>query len=88
MGKIKVAGMQALIIGPTWYSADIPEGIRRVADQVREAADAAGVPFLDALDPPWLSMDQMQADLGGITDEGQSAIADKVAAWLRNEVAL
>lgn len=88
IGKIKVAGMQALIIGPTWYSADIPEGIRRVADQVREAADAAGVPFLDALDPPWLSMDQMQADLGGITDEGQSAIADKVAAWLRNEVAL
>jgi hypothetical protein len=29
----------------------------------------------------------MRADLKGPNDEGQSAIADKIAAWLRSEVA-
>jgi hypothetical protein len=44
------------------------------------------VPFLDALNPPWLTRDEMQVDLSGPDDEGQSVIADKVGAWLRNEV--
>jgi hypothetical protein len=43
------------------------------------------VPFLGALDPPWLTRDLMRMDLSGPTDEGQSAIADRVAAWLRTE---
>ena len=85
--KIKLVGSKALVIGPTWYDTDIPEAIRNLSDQIHKAADDAGVPFLDALDPPWLTVDQMQADLGGVTDEGQSVIADKVAAWLRTEVA-
>jgi hypothetical protein len=85
--KSNLAGIRALVIGPTWYETDIPEAIRILSDQIHKAADDAGVPFLDALDPPWLTVDQMQADLGGVTDEGQSVIADKVAAWLRTEVA-
>jgi lysophospholipase L1-like esterase len=87
IGKIKVSGVQALVVGPTWYRADIPQAISAVSEEIRKAADDAGVPFLNALHPPWLTVDQMQADLGGVTDEGQSVIADKVAAWLRTELA-
>ena len=56
-------------------------------DAVRKVAENAGVPYLDALDPPWLTKDQMRPDLSGPNDEGQSVIADKIAAWLRSEVA-
>lgn len=87
IGKIKLSGVQGLVVGPTWYGADIPQSISTVSEAVRKAADDAGVPFLNALDPPWLTADQMQADLGGVTDKGQSVIADKVAAWLRTELA-
>jgi len=86
IGKVKLSGVRPLIVGPTWYGTRIPEAVRSLSDQVRKAADDAGVPFLNALDPPWLTTDQMQADLGGATDEGQSVIADKIAAWLRTEL--
>jgi hypothetical protein len=86
IGKIELMGVEALVVGPIWYGTDIPEAIRSLSDEIHKAADDAGVPFLDALDPPWLTTDQMQADLGGATDEGQSVIADKVAMWLRGEV--
>jgi hypothetical protein len=87
INKIKLAGPRAFVVGPVWYATDIPQSINSVSDQIHQAADDAGVPFLNALDPPWLTVDQMQADLGGVTDEGQSVIADKVAAWLRTELA-
>lgn len=84
--RIKLLGIQALAVGPTWFDADVPDGLRAVSDQVRDAANRAGVPFLDGLNPPWLIGDQMQANLQGPNDVGQSVIADKVAAWLRQEV--
>jgi hypothetical protein len=85
--KIVLGGQQALVIGPTWFETPIPASVQSISVEIRSAADGAGVPFLDALDPPWLTKDQMQPDLSGPTDEGQSVIADKVAAWLRSEVA-
>jgi len=87
INKIKVGGQRALVIGPTWYETPVPESVRRVSDAVRRVAEGAGVPYLDALDPPWLIRDLMQPDLSGPTDEGQSVLADKIAAWLRTEVA-
>ncbi len=87
INKIKVAGQQALVIGPTYYETPVPASVRAVSDEIHKVADVAGVPFLDALNPPWLTADLMQPDLSGPTDQGQSVIADKVAAWLRNEVA-
>jgi hypothetical protein len=84
--RIQLTGAEAFVIGPTWYGTDIPEALRILSNEIHKAADTAGVPFLDALNPPWLTIDQMQADLGGATDAGQSVIADKVAAWLRSEV--
>lgn len=87
INKIKVGGQRALVVGPTWYETPVPESVRRVSDAVKKVAEGAEVPFLDALDPPWLTLDQMQSDLGGPTDEGQSVVADKIAAWLRTEVA-
>ncbi len=85
--KVKLGGEQALIVGPTWFETPVPFSVRRVSDAVRNVASDAGVPFLNALDPPWLTKDQMRADLKGPNDEGQSVIADKVAAWLRSEIA-
>ena len=87
INKIKLGGQRALIIGPTWYETPVPTSFMSVSDQIRKAARDAGVPYLDALDPPWLTTDQMQPDLRGPTDEGQSVIADKVAAWLRTQLA-
>jgi hypothetical protein len=86
INKIKLGGQRALVVGPTWYEIPVPASIARVSDQIRKAADDAGVPYLDALDPPLLTTDQMQPDLRGPTDEGESVIADKVAAWLRTQV--
>jgi GDSL-like Lipase/Acylhydrolase family len=88
INKIKVGGQQALVVGPTWYETPVPESVKRVSNAVRKVAEEAGVPYLGALDPPWLTRDLMQSDLSGPTDEGQSVIADKIAAWLRGEVAV
>lgn len=87
INSIKLGGQRALVIGPTWYETPVPPEIRGASDEIRKVADAAGVPFLDALDPPWLTPDQMQGDLAGLTDTGQSVMADKIAAWLRTEIA-
>jgi hypothetical protein len=87
LNKIKLGGEQALVVGPTWFETPVPRSVRRVSDAVRTVANDAGVPFLGALDPPWLTKTQMRADLKGPNDEGQSVIADKVAAWVRSEVA-
>jgi hypothetical protein len=87
INKIKLGGQQALVIGPTWYELPIPSAITNMSDEISKAASDARVPFLNALDPPWLTVDQMWSDLSGPTDEGQSVIADKIAAWLRTEVA-
>jgi hypothetical protein len=87
VNKIKLGGQQAFIIGPTYFETPVPASVQSVSDEIRKVAESAGVPFLDALDPPWLTPALMQPDQGGPTDEGQSVIADKVAAWLRAEVA-
>jgi lysophospholipase L1-like esterase len=87
INKIKVAGQQALVVGPTWYATPVPYSVRRVSDAIRQVAAETGVPYLDALDPPWLTVNQMRDDMSGPTDEGQSVLADKIAAWLRAEVA-
>ena len=87
LNKIALSGVRALAVGPTWYETPVPSEVSGVSDEIRQAAAAAGVPFLDALDPPWLTPQQMQPDFTGPTDEGQSVIADKIAAWLRTEVA-
>lgn len=86
INKVTLSGERALVIGPTWFEKAIPPEVRRVSEAVQAVAVDAGVPFLDALDPPWLTRDLMKPDLSGPTDDGQSVIADKVAAWLRSEV--
>jgi hypothetical protein len=87
VNKIGLRGLRALVVGPTWYETPVPPEVSGVSDEIRNAAQAAGVPFLDALNPPWLKPEQMQPDFTGPNDDGQSVIADKIAAWLRTEVA-
>jgi GDSL-like Lipase/Acylhydrolase family len=86
INKTKLDGLRALVVGPTWYERPVPDAVRRVSDAIRNVAEGAGVPFLDALDPPWLTSAQMRVDLSGPTDQGQSMLADRIAAWLRTEV--
>jgi GDSL-like Lipase/Acylhydrolase family len=86
INKVITGGERALVVGPTWYQSPVPEQVRRVSAAVSQAATEAGVPFLDALDPPWLTPELMHPDASGPTDAGQSVIADRVAAWLRTEV--
>jgi hypothetical protein len=85
INKINLGGQRALVIGPTWYETPVPDQVWHVSDTVQKVAEDLGVPFLRTLDPPWLTKAQMQADLSGPDDEGQSVIADKVGAWLRTE---
>lgn len=87
INKIKLRGIQALVVGPTWYKTPVPDAVSRVSAAAEKVARQAAVPFLDALDPPWLTSGQMQPDLSGPTDAGQSVIADRIAAWLRAQVA-
>jgi hypothetical protein len=75
-----------IIIGPTWYSTPIPAEVSTVAGIVREATESAAVPFVDALSPPWLTPELMRQDKTGPTDEGQSVLADRVAAAIRTEL--
>lgn len=86
VNKVKLAGGRVLVVGPTWYEVPIPSTVQSVSDAVREAAAGADVPFLDALDPPWLTPVLMARDVNGPNDDGQSVIADHIAAWLRTEV--
>ena len=53
---------------------------------IKKAADQTQVPFLNGMDPPWMGPGQMLADKSGPNDDGQSVIADHIAAWLRTEV--
>ena len=84
--KVVRAGKQVLVIGPTWFEPAVPPGVAAVSAEIQKAAEQTRVPFLDALDPPWLTPAQMLADRSGPNDDGQSVLADKIAAWLRSEV--
>jgi lysophospholipase L1-like esterase len=84
--KIIRAGKRALVVGPTWFETPVPPEVAAISAEIAKAAEETRVPFLDALDPPWLTRAQMLADRSGPNDDGQSVIADKVAAWLRTEV--
>lgn len=86
LNKIIRAGKRALVVGPTWYATPLPVEVADASKEIRAAAEKAHVPFLDAADPPWLTPELMKGDHSGPTDDGQSVIADKIAAWLRTEI--
>lgn len=85
INKVIRAGRQVLVIGPTWYELPVPPTVATVSDEIRKATEQSGTPFLNALNPPWLTPAQMLPDRSGPNDDGQSVIADKVAAWLRTQ---
>lgn len=84
--KVIRAGKRVLIVGPTWYDKAVPPTVVDVATEIRQAAQQSDVPFLDALNPPMLNTDLMLADRSGPNDLGQSVLADKIGAWVRDEV--
>lgn len=86
INKVIRAGKQVLVVGPIWWGLPIPPTVIGISDEIKKAAAQTQVPFLNAMDPPWIGPDQMLADNSGPNDDGQSAIADHIAAWLRTEV--
>lgn len=86
INKVIRAGKQVLVVGPIWWGLPIPPTVTGISDEIQKAAEQTDVPFLNGLDPPWMGPDQMLADRSGPNDDGQSVIADKIAAWLRTEV--
>ncbi|MFC7448789.1 SGNH/GDSL hydrolase family protein [Rhodococcus daqingensis] len=84
--KAVLGGGRLLVVGPTWYETPVPDSVRRVSEAVRGVADSAGIPFREAIDPPWLTADVMLPDLVGPSDAGQSVLADTIAAWVQAEV--
>lgn len=84
MHKAILRGQRVLVIGPAWYAQPAPKALVTVSDAVASAAQIADVPFVSALDPPWLTREQMLPDLSGPTDDGQSVIADKIAGCVRS----
>jgi hypothetical protein len=79
------AGKQVLVVGPTWYEVPVPPTVAAVSEEIRKAAENSRTPFLNALNPPWLNPAQMLPDRSSPNDDGQSVIADKLAAWLRTQ---
>jgi hypothetical protein len=65
-----------------WYETPVPRSLQEVNDAIRKVAEKR-CPFFDALDPPLLTKELMHANLSAPSDEGQSVVADKIAAWLR-----
>jgi lysophospholipase L1-like esterase len=86
INKVIRGGEQAAVVGPIWYETPVPDSVGSVNDAVQRVAELVGVPYFNAVEPPLLTRDLMHSDLTGPSDEGQSVIADKVAAWLRAQV--
>lgn len=84
-GKAIRNGVRILVVGPTWYQNPVPAEVSAASAEISEAAARAHAPFLDAVNPPWLTTDVMNVPRTAPTDEGQSLIADKIAAWLQTE---
>ncbi len=83
MQKVVLGAGRTLVIGPTWYETPVPSEVTNVSNAIRGAATAAGVPYLGALDPPWLTPRLMRSDLAYPSDEGQSLLADRIADQVR-----
>ena len=83
--RSSVGGQQALVVGPTWYETPVPEcGRRACRTSVRKAAEETGVPLPRC---PRSAVADQGSDAGRpkrTEDEGQSALADRIAAWLRS----
>lgn len=79
--KQKAPQAQVLIIGPIWDNTTPPAGVLRANAETRAAAEAVGLPFVDALSLNWLSDPGLiQADGVHPTDAGQRVLADCIDA--------
>ncbi len=69
-----------IVIGPVWSSADAPAGLLAVRDAMRDAADAAGVRFVDPLAANWFAEPRGLISVDGVSpnDAGHAHLADLV----------
>lgn len=72
----ELPGALVVVVGPIWNLSTAPLAVVAVNEEIRAAAEAAGIRFVNALswvpDPSWVSQD------GTITDNGQKFVADRI----------
>ena len=77
--KEKAPQAQIVVIGPMWDSSAPTPGVIEANIATRDAAAAAGLPFLDALAGNWLAdRSLVQADNTHPTDDGQRVIFERI----------
>jgi acyl-CoA thioesterase-1 len=77
---------KVVVIGPIWVDDNPPEDIVRVNNEVRSAAEAEGILFIDALAPAWLDgSDELIAEDGVYpTEKGHEELARHLVEELKN----
>lgn len=78
--KQELPNTRVIVVGPFWDIAPVP-GVREANAATKAAAEAAGLPFWDAIAENWL-LDRALIQEDGLhpTDAGQQVIAEKMAA--------
>jgi acyl-CoA thioesterase-1 len=77
--KAQLPGVPIFIIGPIWDSTAPPQQMRDANDSIRDAAQRAGLPFVDALAEDWLADPGLIAEDGKHpNDRGQEVLADRI----------
>lgn len=81
---------QILVIGPPWVKPNPPEGILRIRDILKSAADALGVSFFDPIDSGWFAGQLGLIGPDGIypNDDGHSYMAGKIAPLISSHLGL
>jgi len=68
---------KVVVVGPVWGTSEIPPTMVEGNKAMKAEADAAGFPFLDALNEKWLSDPALvQQDRVHPTDAGQQRLGD------------
>ncbi|WP_164874145.1 SGNH/GDSL hydrolase family protein [Rhodococcus spongiicola] len=79
--KAKAPNATIVVIGPMWDSSEPSYAVEVANEGTRLAAEAAGLPFVDALELSWLdSPELIQDDSVHPTDDGQHVLAERIDA--------
>jgi len=84
--RTQLPGTPVVVVGPLDAPAVDPAGVRAVRDALAEAAEEAGLPFIDPIEGGWLQPpDGLYADGLHPDDQGYAEFADELAAALQDQ---
>lgn len=84
--RAQLPGVPVVVVGPIDAPTIDPAGVRGIRDALAEAAQEAGLPFIDPIADEWLQPpDELYADGLHPDDEGYEEFAEELAAALRDQ---